>query len=67
MLEGRRPEGKGVYIRQTMSAHVITFISHLLAGHIEMRMKKLIKDVKPTIATELYSLGYKYKSEMVLW
>ena len=67
MPEGRRPEGEGVYIRQTTSAHVITFIYHLLAGHIELRMLEIVKDVKPTIATELHSQGYKYKSEMVLY
>ena len=38
MPKGRRPEGEGVYIRQTTSAHVITFIYRLLAGHIELRM-----------------------------
>ena len=41
MPDGSRPEGEGVYIRQTRSAHVMTFICHLVAGHIEMCMLEI--------------------------
>ena len=35
---GPRARVYNIYIRQTTSAHVITFIYHLLAGHIELHM-----------------------------
>ena len=35
MPKGHRLESKGVYIRQTMCAYVITNICHLVAGHID--------------------------------
>ena len=41
MPEGHRPKDKGVYIRLTTSAHVITSICHLVPGNIEPRMQKI--------------------------
>ena len=35
MPKDHRPEGESVYIKKTMSAHVITNICHLVAGHTE--------------------------------
>ena len=69
MPESHRHNIEVVYIRQTMSARVITNICHLAARHIEpcTYVKNYVEDVKPTIITALYLLGYKYKSEMVLY
>ena len=52
----------GVYIRETMSAHVTTVMWHLVISH---KPAYVTNNVKPTTTTTPFLLGYKYNCKII--